>query len=230
MNPAVSQPLAAQPRPTPTYRHVSLTNTDARPCDLATTGIKNLDEPRDGVAADHLEQTTTDPMVAPNVQETPTQTLTKCPQSVRSPCLMWAPNRWCVPRSLEVLGWLHPVTMSPNTPNPLTCGNPRHARPDWLFTSQQFALLPLPSHPLAVWTRYGDIRSALAVSLSRGEKESRSSGGNLSHPPLAVGATKPKVARTPARDRSVVPRFLSTHSRVSKNSRANQDPQWGHDR
>jgi len=66
---------------------VSLSNTDARPYDLATTGTKSLDEPRDEVAADHLEQLTTDPIVAPNVQETPTRTPTKCPESARSPSL-----------------------------------------------------------------------------------------------------------------------------------------------
>jgi len=66
---------------------VSLSNTDTRPSDLATADISSLDEPRNEVAADHLEQFTTDPIVAPNVQETPTPAPTKCPESARSPSL-----------------------------------------------------------------------------------------------------------------------------------------------
>lgn len=43
----------------------------------------------------------------------------------------------------------------PETPGPLTWDNLRNARLDLTFASQQFALLPRPSHSLAVWTRYG---------------------------------------------------------------------------
>jgi hypothetical protein len=72
---------------------MSLSNTDGSPCDLAAAGIRDLDEPRDEIAADHIEQLTTDANVAPNVQGTRIRTLTKCPESARSPSLMWAPNR-----------------------------------------------------------------------------------------------------------------------------------------
>lgn len=35
---------------------------------------------------------------------------------------------------------------------PVDRGNPECDRPGWLFGSQRFALLPVPSHPPAVWT------------------------------------------------------------------------------
>jgi hypothetical protein len=82
--------------------------------------------------------------------------------------------------------------MSPRRPDPLTWGNPCNACPDWLFASQRFALFPLPSHPLAVWTRYGDVPTCRTPWQSHCTKKVPSRTGDVTEPP-STGCHTPVI-------------------------------------